>query len=58
MSGCDNWSEFERMTPMARTLAFLRGCGHAADVVERWLPRVNVRRDLFHCIDIVAGLCP
>ena len=42
------------MTPAARSLAFLRACGHDADVVERWLPRVNVRRDLFHCIDIVG----
>jgi hypothetical protein len=41
-------------SPTARTLAFLRGCGHAADVVERWLPRVNRRRDLFGCIDVIA----
>ena len=25
-----------------------------ADVVERWLPKVNRKRDLFGCIDIVA----
>jgi hypothetical protein len=41
-------------TPTARTLALLRGCGHAANVVERWIPRVNRRRDLFGCIDVVA----
>ncbi len=42
------------MTPTVRTLARLRQMGYVADVVERWLPRVGVRRDLFHCIDIVA----
>ena len=42
------------MTPTARTLAFLRRCGHVADVVERWIPRANVRRDLFGFIDVVA----
>jgi hypothetical protein len=42
------------MTPTARTLALLRDRGYLADVAERWLPRVNVRRDLFGCIDVVA----
>ena len=43
------------MTPTARSLAFLRRCGHSADVVERWIPlRDNVRRDLFGFIDVVA----
>ncbi len=42
------------MSPTARTLKFLRSCGHQAEVVERWIPRANVRRDLFHCIDVVA----
>ena len=41
-------------SPTARSLALLRASGYVADVVERWLPRVNVRRDLFHCINLVA----
>jgi hypothetical protein len=32
----------------------LRSLGFVAGVVERWLPRVNLRRDLFHCIDLIA----
>jgi hypothetical protein len=42
------------MTPTARTLALLRDRGYLADVAERWIPRINVRRDLFGCIDVVA----
>lgn len=42
------------MTPTARTLALLRDRGYLADVAERWIPRANVRRDLFGCIDVVA----
>jgi hypothetical protein len=42
------------VSPAARSLKLLRQCGHQADVSERWLPRLNVRRDLFHCIDIIA----
>jgi len=32
----------------------LRQQHYTADVVERWIAGANVRRDLFHCIDIVA----
>jgi hypothetical protein len=42
------------MTPTARTLACLRRNGYAAAAVERWLPGVGRRRDLFGCIDLVA----
>ena len=42
------------MSPTARSLAMLRKCGHAAGIVERWLPGVNRRKDLFGCIDLVA----
>jgi hypothetical protein len=44
----------EAVTPTARTLAFLRRCHHTAEVVERWLPKANVRRDLFGFIDVVG----
>ena len=42
------------MTPTARTLEMCRRNGWYADVVERWIPGANIRRDLFGCIDIVA----
>jgi hypothetical protein len=35
-------------------LKLLRQLGYVADVVERWLPHANVRRDLFGCIDLIA----
>jgi len=42
------------MTPTSRTLAYLRRLGFLADVVERWLPRVDRRRDLFGFADVLA----
>jgi hypothetical protein len=42
------------LTPTARSLNLLRRSGYAAAVVERWLPRVERRKDLFGCIDLVA----
>lgn len=41
-------------TPTARTLAELRKQGYVAAVVERWLPKVDLRKDLFGCIDVLA----
>lgn len=43
------------MTPTQRTLQHLRKRGYPlVDVVERWAPRANVRRDLFGVIDVLA----
>lgn len=42
------------MTPTARSLAHLRELGFTAEVVERWIPGANIRRDLFGFIDILA----
>jgi hypothetical protein len=42
------------MSPTARSLKYLRSLGYAVDIVERWIARAGVRRDLFHCIDLVA----
>lgn len=42
------------MTPTARTLAYLRKLGLMAEVVEKWIPRANIRKDLFGIVDIVA----
>lgn len=41
-------------SPTQKSLALLRAQGYTAEVVERWLPRANVRKDLFGFIDIVA----
>ena len=43
------------MTPTARTLTRLRDLGYIACVVERWVPRANVRRDAFGFGDILAA---
>src|SRR5947209_5697846 len=42
------------MTPTARSLRLLRQQGHIADIVERWLPQVGRKHDLFGFGDIVA----
>ena len=42
------------MTPTQRTLKALREQGMIAGIVERWIPRINIRRDLFGILDIVA----
>src|SRR5262249_31734283 len=41
-------------SPTALTLRSLRQAGYTADVVERFIAAVNIRRDLFHCIDVVG----
>jgi hypothetical protein len=42
------------MSPTARTLAYLRRQGFVAAIVERWLPRVARKRDLFGIADVFA----
>ena len=42
------------MTPTQRTLKKLRDDGWIAEVVERWVPGANIRKDLFGWIDIMA----
>ena len=42
------------MTPTQRSLAKLRAEGWLPEVVEKWIPRANIRKDLFGFIDIVA----
>lgn len=41
-------------SPTQRSLKYLRGEGYLADVVEKWIPGANIRRDLFGFIDILA----
>jgi hypothetical protein len=35
-------------------LTWLRDHGFVADVVERWIPHANLRRDLFGCGDLLG----
>jgi hypothetical protein len=42
------------MTPSARSLQLLRREGYLAGVVERWLPYVQRRADLFGFADLLA----
>ena len=41
-------------SPTENSLAYLRADGWTAEVVERWIPGANIRKDLFGFIDIVA----
>lgn len=41
-------------SPTQRSLAHLRKAGYLAQVVEKWIPQVKRRVDLFGFIDIVA----
>lgn len=43
-----------KTSPTQRTLQFLRKCGTPAEVVEKWVPGANIRRDFAGCIDIIA----
>lgn len=42
------------MTPTSRTLKYLRDDGWTAEVVEKWIPGANIRKDLFGFIDVMA----
>ena len=39
---------------MAKSLKHLRENDYTVDIAERWVPKINIRRDLFNFIDIVA----
>jgi hypothetical protein len=43
------------VSPTARTLEHLRQAGYSlVEVVEHWIPRARLRRDLFGCFDVLA----
>jgi hypothetical protein len=42
------------MTPTQHSLAYLRRHGYLPAVVERWIPRINRRADLWHFADLLA----
>ena len=39
---------------LAKTMEALRAAGCIVDKCEQWIPRANIRRDLFHLFDIIA----
>jgi hypothetical protein len=41
-------------TPTSRTLQLLRREGYLAETVEKWIPRIERRRDLFGFSDVLA----
>lgn len=41
-------------SPTARSLKVLRDRGYHAEVVERWIPGANIRKDFAGFIDILA----
>lgn len=43
-----------KTSPTQRSLAYLRKQGYLACVVEKWIPRANIRKDAFDCIDVLA----
>jgi hypothetical protein len=42
------------MSPTARSLQYLRKLGYLPAVVERWVPKADVRVDLWHFADVLA----
>lgn len=38
----------------SRAIKYLQDLGYTTGVVERWLPGINVRKDLFGFIDLIA----
>jgi hypothetical protein len=42
------------MSPTSRTLTFLRRQGYLADVVERFIPDLQHKKDLFGVADVLA----
>jgi hypothetical protein len=42
-------------SPTARSLSLLRASGFIAAAVERWIPGVEVRSDLWHFADLIAA---
>jgi hypothetical protein len=42
------------LSPTQLTLKRLRDDGWTAEVVERWIPGANIRKDLFGIVDVVA----
>ncbi len=41
-------------SPTSRTINKLKNEGWTPDIVERWIPGANIRRDLYGWIDVLA----
>jgi hypothetical protein len=41
-------------SPTSRSLAHMRKQGYTCEVVEKWVPGANIRKDLFGFVDIVC----
>lgn len=41
-------------SPTQLTLERLRADGYTADVVERWIPGANIRKDLWGFVDVIG----
>jgi hypothetical protein len=50
----DKSSRLRLLSPTELSLRHLRERGYDCDVVERWIPGANIRRDMIGIIDIVA----
>ena len=42
------------MSPTVRSLKYLRQLGYLAEPCERWIPRLEIKRDLLGVADIIA----
>lgn len=42
------------MSPTARTKRLLEAEGFTVEIVERWIPGANIRRDLWGFLDVLA----
>jgi hypothetical protein len=41
-------------SPTQRSLAEMRSRGYVCDIVERWIPGANIKRDLFGFLDLLC----
>ena len=41
-------------SPTARSLALMRERNYVAEVVERWIPGANIRKDLWGFVDVLC----
>jgi hypothetical protein len=44
----------KKITPTPKSMKALREDGWHVEVVEHWIPRINIRRDLFGFADLLA----
>jgi len=42
------------MSPTQRSLKYMRDKGYLCDVVEKWIPGANIRKDLYGFADVLC----